>query len=92
MDAFESRKAELKNDGKDGNWFLPLCLHILPKLGFLPVSEITHTEIRNTLAPIWHTKTGTAEKALIRLNLCLKHVATLGLDVDLQAQKKHALF
>ncbi|WP_273724645.1 site-specific integrase [Bartonella sp. AU18XJBT] len=88
LDAFESRKAELKGDGKDGYWFLPLRLHILPKLGCLPVSEITQTEIRNTLAPIWHTKAVTARRALIRLNLCLKHAAALGLDVDLQAVTK----
>ncbi len=88
LDAFESRKAELKNDGKDGDWFLPLRFHILPKLGCLPVSEITQTEIRNTLSPIWHSKAGTAQTALIRLNLCLKHAAALGLDVDLQATEK----
>ncbi|SSZ38983.1 Putative prophage CPS-53 integrase [Bartonella grahamii] len=88
LDAFESRKAELKGDGKDGRWFLPLKLHILPKLGCLPVSEITQTEIRDTLAPIWHTKAATADKALTRLNICLKHAAALGLDVDLQATEK----
>ncbi|WP_208439744.1 tyrosine-type recombinase/integrase [Bartonella heixiaziensis] len=88
LDAFESRKAELKGDGKNGHWFTPLRLHILPKLGCLPVSEITQTEIRNVLAPIWHTKTGAARTALIRLNLCLKHAAALGLDVDLQATEK----
>ncbi|MGO4910549.1 Arm DNA-binding domain-containing protein [Pseudorhodobacter sp. W20_MBD10_FR17] len=32
-DAFESRKAELKGDGKAGRWFSPLELHVLPKLG-----------------------------------------------------------
>ncbi|WP_375695389.1 tyrosine-type recombinase/integrase, partial [Bartonella sp. AC90GZZY] len=88
VDAFESRKAELKDDGKACDWFSPLRLYILPKLGCLPVSEITQTEIRNTLAPIWHTKAATAEKALIRLNLCLKHAAALGLNVDLQATEK----
>ncbi|UNE53876.1 tyrosine-type recombinase/integrase [Bartonella machadoae] len=88
LDAFESRKAELKGDGKDGNWFSPLKLHILPKLGCLPVSEITQNDIRNVLAPIWHTKAGTAGKALNRLNLCLKHAAALGLDVDLQVTEK----
>ncbi|WP_375686344.1 integrase arm-type DNA-binding domain-containing protein, partial [Bartonella sp. AP65SXKL] len=67
LDAFESRKAELKNDGESCNWFLHLRLHILPKLGCLPVSEITQTEIRDTLAPIWHTKAGTARTALMRL-------------------------
>ncbi len=88
LDAFESRKAELKNDGEACNWFLHLRLHILPKLGCLPVSEITQTEIRDTLAPIWHTKAGTARTALMRLNLCLKHAAALGSDVDLQVVEK----
>ncbi len=88
LDTFETRKAELKGDGKDGNWFAPLKLHILPKLGCLPVSEITQTEIRNTLAPIWHTKAGAARAALNRLNICLKHAAALGLNVDLQAIEK----
>ncbi|UNE54949.1 tyrosine-type recombinase/integrase [Bartonella machadoae] len=88
LDAFESRKAELKGDGKNGEWFSPLKLHILPKLGCLPVSEITQTDIRNTLAPIWHTKAGAARAALNRLNICLKHAAALGLDVDLQATEK----
>ncbi|EJF94354.1 hypothetical protein ME9_01275 [Bartonella taylorii 8TBB] len=88
LDAFESRKAELKGDGKAGNWFLPLQLYVLPKLGCIPISEITQTEIRNTLAPIWHTKAKTARTALMRLNLCLKHAAALGLDVDLQATEK----
>jgi hypothetical protein len=32
LDAFESRKAELKGDGIAGSWFSPLKLHILPKL------------------------------------------------------------
>uniref|UniRef100_UPI0035CEDAFF tyrosine-type recombinase/integrase n=1 Tax=Bartonella sp. CL434QHHD TaxID=3243529 RepID=UPI0035CEDAFF len=68
VDAFESRKAELKRDGKASDWFSPLRLYILPKLGCLPVSEITQTEIRDTLAPIWHTKAGTARTALMRLN------------------------
>ncbi|WP_273757359.1 Arm DNA-binding domain-containing protein, partial [Bartonella sp. MM73XJBT] len=35
LDAFESRKAELKGDGKNGKWFTPLRLYILPKLGCL---------------------------------------------------------
>ncbi len=88
LDTFETRKAELKGEGKNGDWFSPLQLHILPKLGCLPVSEITQIEIRNTLAPIWHTKAATANRALIRLNMCLKHAAALGLDVDLQATEK----
>ncbi|WP_292386605.1 integrase arm-type DNA-binding domain-containing protein [Mesorhizobium sp.] len=87
-DAFESRKAELKGDGKAGRWFTPLELHVLPKLGKVPVGEINQRDIRDTLAPIWHAKADTARKAMNRLNICLKHAAALGLEVDLQAAHK----
>lgn len=87
-DAFESRKAELKGDGKAGRWFSPLALHVLPKLGKLPVADIDQTDIRDCLAPIWHTKAETAQKAIGRLAICLKHAAALGLQVDLQATDK----
>ena len=87
-DAFESRKAELKSDGEAGRWFSPLKLYVLPKLGKVPVAEIDQTDIRDTLAPIWHTKADTAKKALNRLGICLTHAAALGLDVDLQATEK----
>lgn len=88
LDAFESRKAELKGDGKAGRWLSPLEHHVLPKLGRVPVSEIDQIDIRDTLRPIWHTKADTARKAFNRLNICLRHAAALGLDVDLQAAEK----
>lgn len=88
LDAFESRKAELKGDGTAGRWFSPLELHILPKLGEVPVAELDQQDIRQALEPIWHTKAATAKKAADRLNLVLKHAAALGLDVDLQAIDK----
>ncbi len=88
LDAFESRKAELKGDGKAGRWFSPLELHVLPKLGKVPVAEIDQRDIRDTLAPIWHEKADTARKAMNRLSICLRHAAALGLDVDLQATDK----
>jgi integrase len=87
-DAFESRKAELKGDGVAGRWFSPLELHILPKLGKVPVSEIDQRDIRDTLAPIWHEKASTAQKAMDRLRICLRHAAALGLEVDIQATEK----
>ncbi|WP_170473348.1 tyrosine-type recombinase/integrase [Ruegeria arenilitoris] len=87
-DAFESRKAELKGDGKAGRWFSPLELHVLPKLGKVPVSDIDQIDIRDALKPIWHSKGETARKALNRLSIVLKHAAALGLDVDLQATEK----
>jgi integrase len=87
-DAFESRKAELKGDGTAGRWVSPLYIHVLPKLGKVPVTDLDQRDIRDTLAPIWHTKADTARKAMNRLSIVLKHAAALGLDVDLQATEK----
>ena len=88
VDAFKSRKAELKGDGVAGRWFSPLEIHILPKLGKVPVTDIDQKDIRDTLAPIWHVKADTARKAVSRLRICMKHAAALGLDVDLLATEK----
>ena len=87
-DAFEARKAELKGDGAAGRWFSPLEIHVLPRLGKLPVADVGQVEIRDCLAPIWHDKAETARKALNRLAICLRHAAALGLTVDLQATEK----
>ncbi|MEJ1471074.1 MAG: integrase arm-type DNA-binding domain-containing protein [Candidatus Sedimenticola sp. (ex Thyasira tokunagai)] len=85
---FKARQAELKGDGKAGNWMSPLRNHIIPKLGKFPVEEIDQHLIVETLSPIWHKKPDTARKAVNRLNLTLKHAVALGLEVDLQATLK----
>ncbi|WP_367869228.1 tyrosine-type recombinase/integrase [Phaeobacter inhibens] len=86
--AFEARKAELKGDGKAGRWLSPLELHVIPKLGKVPVEEIDQRDIETVLRPIWHSKAETARKALNRLGIVLKHGAAMGYDVDLQATLK----
>ena len=88
QDAFEARKAELKGDGTAGRWLSPLTLHVLPKLGKVPVTDIDQLDIRDCLAPLWHSKADSARKALNRLSIVLKHAAALGLNVDLQVPEK----
>jgi len=88
VEAFEARKAELKNDGKSGRWFSPLELHVLPKIGRVPIEEIDQQDIKTTLAPIWHTKADTARKAMNRLGIVMRHAAAMGLNVDIQATDK----
>ena len=87
-EAYEARKAELKNGGTAGRWFSPLALHVLPKLGKVPIEEIDQQDIKNTLAPIWHTKGETAQKAMGRLGIVMQYGAAMGLDVDMQATAK----
>ncbi|MEO3416813.1 integrase arm-type DNA-binding domain-containing protein [Roseovarius sp. CAU 1744] len=88
QEAFEARKAELRDDGKAGRWFTPLKLYVLPKLGNVPVEDIDQRDVKNALAPIWHEKADTAQKALNRLRITLRYAAAMGLDVDMQATEK----
>lgn len=85
---FEARKAELKGDGKAGRWFSPVEAHILPKLGNQPIEDLSQTDIKAVLSPIWHEKSATATKAAQRLSLILKHATAMGLNVDLQCVEK----
>nr|WP_261368391.1 site-specific integrase [Pseudosulfitobacter koreense] len=88
LEAFEARKSQLKGEGKAGRWFSPLELHVLPKIGKIPVEELDQQDIKIALAPIWHEKADTARKAMNRLGITLKHAAAMGLDVDIQATEK----
>lgn len=87
-DAFEARKAGLRGEGKAGRWFGPLENHVLPMLGKTPVADIDQIAIRDTLKPIWKSKASTAEKAIQRLAIVMRHAAALGYAVDLQAVEK----
>jgi len=85
---FEAKKVELKNGGKAGKWMSPLSVHVLPKIGSVPIEQVDQHQLKALFEPIWHTKPEAAKKALNRVNLTLKHAAALGLDVDLQAVPK----
>lgn len=85
---FKARQAELKGDGSAGRWMSPLKVHVIPKIGTLPVEDIDQHVLKQTLEPICHKKADTARKCLNRLNLTLTPAAALGLDVDLQATMK----
>lgn len=87
-DAFEARKGDLKDDGEAGQWFGPLELHVLPRLGRMPIADIGQIEIRDALRQIWKSKPQTYKKAIGRLKIVFDHAAALGLDVDVGAVTK----
>lgn len=87
-DCFDARKVELKGDGQAGRWMSPLRVHVIPKIGAMPVEDVDQHTLKELLAPLWHTKPEAALKSLNRMNLALKHAAALGLSVDMQACMK----
>ena len=72
-------------EGKAGRWFSTIELHVLPKLGKMPIEEIDQLDVQKVLAPIWHTKADTARKAANRLKIILKHAKAMRIDVNLMA-------
>lgn len=72
---FAARQAELKNDGQAGRWLSPLSVHIVPKIGMTPIEDVDQHVLKKVLEPIWHKKPDTAQKAMNRMNLTLKHAA-----------------
>jgi integrase len=89
--AFEARKAELKGDGKNGRWFSPLELHVLPKIGHIRIEDLTQRDVAAAVKPIWDSKAETAKKGLDRLNIVIKYAAALGLDADIGVVEKAKL-
>lgn len=90
-DCFEARKGDLRGDGAAGRWFSPLELHVLPKLGSTPITQINQVAIKDVLGSLWRNKPVTATKALERLGIVIRHAAAMGLEVDLQATAKARL-
>ncbi len=83
--AFETHRKQLKHNGDNGRWYSPLRLHILPKLGKMPIVKIDQHDIKAALAPIWHEKNETARKALSRLTTVFEYAVAAGLMVDMSA-------
>ncbi|WP_373444398.1 phage integrase central domain-containing protein [Ruegeria atlantica] len=49
--------------------------HILPRLGSKDVAKLTAIDVRDTLSPIWRTKTSSASKSLDRHGITMRHAA-----------------
>ncbi|MEB8389264.1 integrase arm-type DNA-binding domain-containing protein [Rhodobacteraceae bacterium KMM 6894] len=83
--AFAAHRKQLKHNGDNGRWYSPLRLHVLPKLGKMPIVKINQQDIKTALAPIWHEKNETARKALSRLTTVFEYAVADGFIVDMNA-------
>ena len=74
----ELNKPTWKNEKFALQWYSSLENHVLPKIGELPVSQITSSDILNVLSPIWNTRTDTARKLKQRIRLIIKWARAKG--------------
>lgn len=82
QDVLEAHKGKLRNEGRAARWLSPLQVHVFPKIGRKPISEVHQTDIKAALAPIWRTKHPTAEKAIQRLHIIFRQGRLMGFDCD----------
>ncbi len=74
----ELNKPTWKNEKFAHQWYSSLENHVLPKIGELPVSQITSSDILGVLSPIWNTRTDTARKLKQRIRLIIKWARAKG--------------
>lgn len=91
--AFDARKATLRGDGTAGRWLSPLTNHVLPAIGHIAADDLTASDIRRALQPIWHSAQPTAVKAITRLHIALTHgkMTGAGSDPAIVTQARHML-
>ena len=63
----------------------PVKVHVLPHWANRDVTTVTQHDVRDVLAPIWHTKPDAARKAFNRTKRIFEYAAAFGLDVNLNA-------
>ena len=79
---FDMKRDGLRGDGKRGRWRSPLDLHVNPKIGQKPMSQITKLDIRDAIKPLWKKHRPTAEKAAQRTLIVVREAQLQEVDCD----------
>ena len=82
-----SRVLEQKRDGWRGRrhhreWMSSLSRFAFPRIGKMPVSEVTSTDVLEILTPIWHRKASSARRVRQRLRAVLEWAVAMEFRID----------
>ena len=66
--------------GRD--WRLGLSRHALPRLGGIPVAEVTGADVIETLEPIWHVRPATARRVRQRIHTVMAWAVAMEYRAD----------
>ena len=78
----ESKQSEWKNNKHRQQWRNTLQTYAIPKLGKIPVKDISVQDILSVVEPIWMNKTETAKRVRGRIEKVLGWSIALGHRVD----------
>ena len=68
----EQKQAGWRNRAHGRDWILTFERYAFPRIGKMPVSEVTSADMLEILAPIWHTKADTARRLRQRIRAVLE--------------------
>ena len=66
--------------GKD--WMSSLTRFAFPRIGQLPVSEVTSADVIETLRPVWHVRPATARRVRERISTVMEWAVAMDLRAD----------
>ena len=78
----EQKRAGWRSRAQGRDWMLTFERYAFPRVGKLPVSQVTSADMLEILAPIWHTKAATARKLRQRLHAVLEWAVAMELRID----------
>ena len=72
MRVLEQKRDGWRNPRHAREWLSSLSRFAFPRIGKMPVSEVTSADVLEILTPIWHRKVATAKRARQRLRAVLE--------------------
>ena len=78
----EQKRAGWRSAVVPRNWHRSLEIHAFPRIGRVPVSEVTSADVLEILTPIWHTKPPTARIVRHRIRAVLEWAIAMDWRTD----------
>ena len=83
--ALEQKRAGWRNRKHAREWLSSLRRIAFPRIGKVPVSEVTSADVLEILTPIWHRKAETARRVRLRLRAVLEWAVAMEYRIDFRA-------
>ena len=78
----EQKQAGWRSRAHGREWILTFERYAFPRIGKMPVSEVTSADVLEILAPIWHTKADTARRLRQRIRAVLEWAVAMEFRID----------
>ena len=78
----EQKQAGWRSRAHGREWILTFERYAFPRIGKMPVSEVTSADLLEILAPIWHTKADTARRLRQRIRAVLEWAVAMEFRID----------